>query len=138
MPCRAGAHAGPARSPDKGSTRKAALPQRGQSAPGCARLARVRETGANSSSGPVDKAARVRLVPAPAEPSGFVVRARAQVAELVDALASGASDRKVVEVRVLSWAPWFGASQFSPSPRRFFIGSAGLDHVRRAQTLWVT
>jgi ribonuclease D len=27
------------------------------------------------------------------------------VAELVDALASGASDRKVVEVRVLSWAP---------------------------------
>ena len=30
---------------------------------------------------------------------------RAQVAELVDALASGASDRNVVEVRVLSWAP---------------------------------
>ena len=30
---------------------------------------------------------------------------RAQVAELVDALASGASVRKVVEVRVLSWAP---------------------------------
>src|SRR3954468_12081586 len=29
----------------------------------------------------------------------------AQVAELVDALASGASGRKVVEVRVLSWAP---------------------------------
>src|SRR5271170_4580926 len=29
----------------------------------------------------------------------------AQVAELADALASGASDRKVVEVRVLSWAP---------------------------------
>jgi hypothetical protein len=33
------------------------------------------------------------------------LRLRAQVAELVDALASGASDRKVVEVRVLSWAP---------------------------------
>ena len=31
----------------------------------------------------------------------------AQVAELVDALASGASDRKVVEVRVFSWAPTF-------------------------------
>jgi hypothetical protein len=31
---------------------------------------------------------------------------RAQVAELVDALASGASGRKVVEVRVFSWAPW--------------------------------
>jgi hypothetical protein len=31
---------------------------------------------------------------------------RAQMAELVDALASGASDRKVVEVRVLFWAPY--------------------------------
>ena len=29
----------------------------------------------------------------------------AQVAELVDALASGASGRKAVEVRVFSWAP---------------------------------
>ena len=29
----------------------------------------------------------------------------AQVAELVDALASGASDHLVVEVRVFSWAP---------------------------------
>jgi hypothetical protein len=33
------------------------------------------------------------------------------VVELVDALASGASDRKVVEVRVLSWAPFFPASR---------------------------
>ena len=31
----------------------------------------------------------------------------AQVAELVDALASGASNRKVVEVRVFSWAPFY-------------------------------
>ena len=31
--------------------------------------------------------------------------ANAQVAELVDALASGASGRKAVEVRVFSWAP---------------------------------
>ncbi len=31
----------------------------------------------------------------------------AQVAELADALASGASSRKGVEVRVLSWAPHF-------------------------------
>ena len=31
----------------------------------------------------------------------------AQMAELVDALASGASDRKVVEVQVLFWAPIF-------------------------------
>jgi hypothetical protein len=30
----------------------------------------------------------------------------AQVAELADALASGASSRKGVEVRVLSWAPY--------------------------------
>ena len=30
----------------------------------------------------------------------------AQMAELVDALASGASDRKVVEVQVLFWAPF--------------------------------
>ena len=29
----------------------------------------------------------------------------AQVAELVDALASGASGRKAVEVRVFSWVP---------------------------------
>jgi hypothetical protein len=34
----------------------------------------------------------------------FVARF-AQVAELADALASGASSRKGVEVRVLSWAP---------------------------------
>ena len=31
---------------------------------------------------------------------------KAQMAELVDALASGASDRKVVKVRVLFWAPY--------------------------------
>ena len=31
---------------------------------------------------------------------------RAQMAELVDAPASGAGDRKVVEVRVLFWAPY--------------------------------
>ena len=33
------------------------------------------------------------------------VAINAQVAELADALASGASSRKGVEVRVLSWAP---------------------------------
>ena len=32
---------------------------------------------------------------------------RAQVAELVDALASGASGLTAVKVRVLSWAPYF-------------------------------
>ena len=34
---------------------------------------------------------------------------RAQMAELVDAPASGAGDRKVVEVRVLFWAPFLDA-----------------------------
>ena len=33
-------------------------------------------------------------------------RTKAQMAELVDALASGASYRKVVEVQVLFWAPF--------------------------------
>ena len=43
----------------------------------------------------------------------------AQVAELVDALASGASDRKVVKVRVLSWAPLLAhARQKAPHWRR--------------------
>jgi integrase len=37
------------------------------------------------------------------------------VAELVDALASGASDRKVVEVQVLSWAPTSTISLCNPS-----------------------
>src|SRR5208337_2937418 len=39
------------------------------------------------------------------DPASFYP-ACAQVAELADALASGASGRKVVEVRVLSWAPF--------------------------------
>jgi hypothetical protein len=41
----------------------------------------------------------------------------AQVAELADALASGASGRKVVEVRVLSWAPFIPSSRLVPSHR---------------------
>jgi hypothetical protein len=41
----------------------------------------------------------------------------AQVAELVDALVSGISDRKIVEVRVFSWAP----NLKKPSLARFFI-----------------
>ena len=42
----------------------------------------------------------------------------AQVAELADALASGASGRKVVEVRVLSWAP----SIYNPMNSRLLRG----------------
>ena len=43
----------------------------------------------------------------------------AQVAELADALASGASGLTVVEVRVLSWAPLFNAFKLNNlcSPR---------------------
>ena len=37
----------------------------------------------------------------------YITWLRAQMAELVDALASGASSRKGVEVRVLFWAPEF-------------------------------
>jgi hypothetical protein len=51
------------------------------------------------------------------------------VAELADALASGASGRKVVEVRVLSWAP-FLESQFAlngcyPAPRLDWVTGSG-------------
>src|SRR5207245_3609874 len=42
---------------------------------------------------------------------GLLPHTRARVAELADALASGASDRKVVEVRVLSRAPFFEKMQ---------------------------
>ena len=55
------------------------------------------------------------------------------VAELVDALASGASDRKVVEVRVLSWAPSC-CSRWSPKLENLsqFDRSAGNCSPRRA------
>src|SRR6516165_594429 len=50
---------------------------------------------------------------------------QAQVAELVDALDSGSSARKGVEVRVFSWAPlpkndvdFIGLSPLSPAPDR--------------------
>ena len=48
-----------------------------------------------------------------------IYRTCAQVAELADALASGASGRKVVEVRVLSWAPLF---QVGLAPLRYPSG----------------
>ena len=47
----------------------------------------------------------MQLTPLWAVSTFWRLRTPAQVAELVDALASGASDRKVVEVQVLSWAP---------------------------------
>ena len=48
---------------------------------------------------------------------------RAQVAELVDALASGASDRKIVEVRVFSWAPFFSDFLFETTSHKTLIVS---------------
>src|SRR6476659_1331095 len=57
--------------------------------------------------------------------------ARAQVVELVDALASGASGLTAVKVRVLSWAPFARAHDFAecglsgPSSRkRATVGAA--------------
>ncbi len=47
---------------------------------------------------------------APAKRPASKVEHRAQVAELVDAQVSGTCDRKVVKVRVLSWAPNFGVT----------------------------
>ena len=44
------------------------------------------------------------------------------MAELVDALASGASDRKVVEVRVLSWAP--SSARYKKPPQGSVLGEA--------------
>jgi hypothetical protein len=55
------------------------------------------------------------------------LQAHAQVAELVDALASGASGCKVVEVRVLSWAPFF--LHYRSLLERFFL------HYRSPQAL---
>ena len=46
---------------------------------------------------------------------GRAVTPSAQVAELVDALDSGSSDRKVVEVRVFSWAPFALAAAGMPA-----------------------
>ena len=49
----------------------------------------------------------------------------AQVAELVDALASGASDRMVVEVQVLFWAP----NHFMLSPFHEVVRCSGKQEV---------
>src|SRR4029077_17576235 len=51
-----------------------------------------------------------------------IYRTCAQVAELADALASGASGRKVVEVRVLSWAPLFQVVMAPLGDRSALIG----------------
>ena len=63
------------------------------------------------------------------------------MAELVDALASGASDRMVVEVRVFSWAPkhravrhvdqlpcvsWYGVGSFSAPSTALVLTGEGL------------
>jgi hypothetical protein len=54
----------------------------------------------------IDRARLCRYSSRPSALRGrFAPKISAQVAELVDALASGASDLTVVKVRVLSWAP---------------------------------
>ena len=59
-------------------------------------------------------------------PSRPALLTRARVAELADALASGASDRKVVEVRVLSRAPNSASRSLAAQARsnRFKLGKA--------------
>ena len=59
---------------------------------------------------------------------------RAQMAELVDAPASGAGDRKVVEVRVLFWAPFVlpaasGDSREVANLRQLLVTLAGMSHA---------
>ncbi len=62
----------------------------------------------------------------------------AQVAELVDALGSGPSARKGVEVRVLSWAPSQTESRLK-KPAFFFLpdvnGAHGTTHATPAVRL---
>ena len=56
-------------------------------------------------------------------------KTRAQVAELADALDSGSSGRKVVEVRVLSWAPKFQTIYAVVGTRGrvcFWLGATGV------------
>src|SRR5215813_7102961 len=62
-------------------------------------------------------------------------RPRAQVAELVDALASGASGLTAVKVRVLSWAPPAGGSARLAKAGRSGAGfRSGPGHARLAPT----
>ncbi len=72
---------------------------------------------------------------------------RAQVAELVDALASGASGLTAVKVRVLSWAPSSGGvaqtlgrcppdDGVGPFPRAHPLAHARQYLLRRKQTLY--
>ena len=76
----------------------AALPLRSALAPTCTRTSLTKPGAAGTMKKP-------RWYCNPGLPRGFTHNTRARVAELADALASGASDRKVVEVRVLSRAP---------------------------------
>ena len=49
------------------------------------------------------------------------VKTNAQVAKLVDALVSGTNDRKVLQVRVLSWAPIQSSNYQFPDSWNFFF-----------------
>ena len=63
---------------------------------------------------------------------------RAQMAELVDALASGASDRKVVEVRVLFWAPQLLCAAKQHRAAREAMGGSCSERTMRALTVLVS
>ncbi len=56
---------------------------------------------------------RTLLAPPTRREHHELLATRAQMAELVDAPASGAGARKGVEVRVLFWAPFTHSSQFA-------------------------
>ncbi len=63
----------------------------------------------------------------------YVSPSSAQVAELVDALASGASARKGVEVRVLSWAPFPGSGSYHCQRSLKKLRKTGAFFVSRAE-----
>src|SRR4051794_41547064 len=84
--------------------------------------ARRNRLSAGSANGPLTGGRRSFKEAASRDPTG-----RAQVAELVDALASGASGLTAVKVRVLSWAPSVGVSGGAVA-----VGVAGRDRHRLA------
>ncbi len=71
------------------------------------------------------------MIAQPVRASGTFQSRRAQVAKLVDALASGARVRKGVKVRVLSWAPnFFRADTRTRSLSRRRVTSREVELVR--------
>src|SRR5580658_8141482 len=102
------------RDADVNAARPAALHHRAGSCHGCPPLTRDRKITVGCARPRVNGTSPRRASLTNQGPRGNMVSPRiaarnAQVAELADALASGASSRKGVEVRVLSWAPTYGS-----------------------------